>query len=98
GSAPTPVTDGGGIRAVESRDGTAMFFTRPTSSGLWVRDTRSRVERKLIDDVLAGDWTNWAVGANAVVYVDRDSAGAQRIRFASLTGGLARVVGGPVQI
>jgi Tol biopolymer transport system component len=98
GAAPVRMTEHGGVRGVESADGRSLLFTKPAAAGLWARDLTKGTERLLITSVLAGDWTNWAVGRRGVYFVDRDSTGRQRIVGVDFATGHTRVILSPVRV
>jgi Tol biopolymer transport system component/DNA-binding winged helix-turn-helix (wHTH) protein len=97
GTAPTRLTEHGGISGVETADGTSLLFTKPSAPGLWSLDLTTKAERVLASSVLTGDWTNWTLGRRNVYYIDRDASGSQRIVEFSLATHMTRTILGPVR-
>ena len=85
GDAPTPVTDNGGAMALESPDGTTLYYNKPRQAAIWQRPVGGGPETLVVDEAMLNfDVWNWLVtddgfyffqphddGSTAVIFFDR---------------------------
>jgi Tol biopolymer transport system component len=72
------VTTTGGWAALESPDGTALFYVKPDAPGIWQRPLipqthAAPAEKRLIADLDPADRDNWAVTPQGIYFVRRDA-------------------------
>jgi Tol biopolymer transport system component/DNA-binding winged helix-turn-helix (wHTH) protein len=77
GSGLTQVTQNGGFAAMESVSGDTLFYSKHQDQGLWRRPTDGGPETKVLDDLAAPDWGNWAVTAEGLYVIRRTEAEPQ---------------------
>ena len=71
------LTTEGGLAALESRAGDAVYYVRPDRGGLWRRGREPGGDETLATpELAAADWRNWDVGPDAVWFAARDRADA----------------------
>ncbi|MEZ4701669.1 MAG: winged helix-turn-helix domain-containing protein [Rhodothermales bacterium] len=63
------VTDG--LAAIESDDGTALYFMKPNDTGIWRYLPEQDSAVVVVDGVLPVDSGNWNVVGNGIYYIDR---------------------------
>lgn len=69
---PEQVTTEGGLAAIETPDGNALYYVRADRSGLWIRNRGPGGDDALVTPGLAPlDFRNWNVGADSVWFVTR---------------------------
>jgi Tol biopolymer transport system component len=70
------LTTEGGIAALESPDGNALYYVRGDRPGLWLRNTTPDGDDSLVVGAFSpADWSNWAVAEDAVWIVLRPDVG-----------------------
>jgi len=70
------VTTEGGLAAIETPDGNALYYVRADRSGLWIRNRAPGGDDALVTAGLAPlDFRNWNVGADSVWFVTRSADG-----------------------
>ena len=92
------MTASGGLGGRETRDGRALIFAKPSRAGLWHLDLSSRKETLLSPEIVAGDWTNWEVGAAGVYFVRRGPTGQQDLRFHAFGAASSRTIVAGVRV
>ncbi|WP_456428920.1 winged helix-turn-helix domain-containing protein [Rhodocaloribacter sp.] len=74
GGAASMLTHEGGYAAREAPDGQSVYFTRRTEPGLWRTSTRGGPAERILDVPAVGDWGNWAVTTDGLLFVERLTA------------------------
>lgn len=67
--AATRMTTEGGLRAIETRDGQWIYYTKGQHMGLWRIPTDGGTEEKVLDAPLFGYYSNWDVAHRGIYYV-----------------------------
>jgi Tol biopolymer transport system component/DNA-binding winged helix-turn-helix (wHTH) protein len=75
GGTPRPVTTEGGYAAMESLDGTSLYYTRLDRRGLWRRPTAGGRDTLVTDAVEAEGWANIAVVDDGIFFITRPDDG-----------------------
>jgi len=66
------LTRQGGLAAIESMDGSTLYFVRPDRQGLWQRTRDPDSDDALLTpDLAAIDWRNWEVTDEAIWFIAR---------------------------
>jgi Tol biopolymer transport system component len=92
GGTPARVTNGGGFAALESPDGTTLYYAKRADSGtwsLWTMPAAGGEERALVPALAT--WGDFDVTKSGVYYVDSPNAGA-RLTFRRSSDGSATVL------
>jgi Tol biopolymer transport system component len=70
------LTTEGGIAALESPDGNALYYVRGDRPGLWLRNTTPDGDDTLVVGAFSpADWSNWSVAEDAIWMVLRPDTG-----------------------
>jgi dipeptidyl aminopeptidase/acylaminoacyl peptidase len=88
-----------GYAATESRDGTALYFTRYSTPGIWKADLRGGLiagEARQVLPVARQDWGSAALGRNGIYYLD-SGGNDPRIAYFDFGLGTSRTVYRPGQ-
>ncbi len=82
GGAATRVTQGGGLRAQESRDGAFLYYANDVPQ-VWRRSLQVRSPDELVQTFPTGThWGgDWVVGASGLYYLDEHMPGTVAIDF-----------------
>jgi hypothetical protein len=66
------ITQTGGLAAIESADGSLLYYVRHDRKGLWQRSRNPGGDESLLSAELAPlDWRNWDVASDAIWFVAR---------------------------
>ena len=84
GQGPT-LAIAGGFAAQAAPDGSALYFTRPDTGGIW-RIAPGTPAARVADTTIGGNWANWTVNAAGVFVVASMDRGVSLYR-APLAGG-----------
>jgi len=69
----TRITDRGGISALESYDGSTLYYTKREFGGLWQRPLSGGPEVRVTDALHLGYWGGFAVTENGIYFLDSDA-------------------------
>lgn len=75
------ITQAGGSGGVVSADGTYLYYTKPSASGLWRTDLASGTETQIIDDLGWWNWGFWTIWSNDLYYLQRIDRMNRLIRY-----------------
>jgi len=76
GGDPIPVTNTGGLRAIESEDGHSLYYFR--DGAVWKNDLSSGKETRMID---AKDFQDWRLCGNQICVVQTSGRSAAFVRY-----------------
>jgi Tol biopolymer transport system component len=88
----TRITDQGGISAVESYDGTTLYYSKREFGGLFRRPLSGGPEVRVTDALHLGDWGGYAVSENGIYFLDTDAAPRPTIFYYDLRTGRSNPV------
>jgi Tol biopolymer transport system component len=83
GGSTVQVTSAGGFAAQESTDGRQVYYTKPSSAGIWQLPVEGGAESAVLN--LPQCWGHWAVATNGLYVIDT-TRGAT-IEFFAFSGG-----------
>ena len=86
------ITQTGGLAAIESADGSLLYYVRHDRKGLWQRSRNPGGDESLLSPELAPlDWRNWDVASDAIWFVARrDDSEPILARYSFFEGRLLR--------
>ena len=70
----TRITDQGGISALESYDGSTLYYAKREFGGLWRRPLSGGPEVRITDALHIGYWGAFAITENGIYFLDSDAA------------------------
>jgi dipeptidyl aminopeptidase/acylaminoacyl peptidase len=74
------LTTEGGLAALESPDGNALYYVRPDRVGLWLRNPAPGGDESLVLGELSPvDWNNWVVQEGSIWFVLRPDVGTPEL-------------------
>jgi len=75
------VTQSGGYAALESRDGSVLYYTRRDTVGLWTLPFDTENESLLIESLDASDWGHWGLEEDGLYYLHAEGRPAHIHRY-----------------
>jgi Tol biopolymer transport system component/DNA-binding winged helix-turn-helix (wHTH) protein len=69
----TRITDHGGISALESYDGSTLYYSKREFGGLWRRPLSGGQEVRVTDALHLGYWGGFAVSENGIYFLDAEA-------------------------
>jgi Tol biopolymer transport system component len=72
GGAPVQVTKKGGVFAVESVDGHALYYAKFEEPGIWRMPMQGGEETRVLDQPHGDFWYNWAIAEDGIYYLAGD--------------------------
>ena len=74
------LTSEGGLAALESPDGNALYYVRPDRVGLWLRNPAPGGDESLVlGELSPADWSSWVVQEDAIWFVLRPDTGTPEL-------------------
>ena len=79
------LTAEGGLAALESPDGNALYYVRPDRVGLWLRNPSPGGDETLVlGELSPADWDNWVVLEDSIWFVLRPDIGPPELAHYSI--------------
>lgn len=86
-----PATPAGGYAAQEAPDGSALYFTRADSAGIWRAAPGGASAERVLDMVPPEDWADWQPARGGAYVRLRDRNGDPSLAFAPFGGAAERL-------
>lgn len=83
----TRITDRGGISAVESYDGTTLYYAKREFGGLWRRSLSGGPEVRVTDALHVSYWGAFAVTKGGIYFLDAEAAPRPTIYYYNIRTG-----------
>jgi Tol biopolymer transport system component len=88
----TRITDQGGISALESYDGSTLYYTKREFGGLWRRPLSGGQEVRVTDALHLGYWGGFAVSENGIYFLDAEATSRPTICYYDIRTGRSNPV------
>lgn len=88
----TRITDRGGISALESYDGSTLYYAKREFGGLWRRPLSGGAEVRVTDALHLGYWGSFAVTESGIYFVDSEAAPRPTIFYYNIRTGRSNPV------
>lgn len=85
------VTQPGGYTAQEASDG-SIYFAKSDQEGIWRKDLQSDLEVLVLPQLRVGDWGNWELTEEGIIYVDRGVQGTVTLKLYPFEGSASRTL------
>jgi Tol biopolymer transport system component len=86
------ITDRGGISALESFDGSTLYYAKREFGGLWRRPLSGGAEVRVTDALHIGYWGAFAVTESGIYFVDSEAAPRPTIFYYDIRTGRSKPV------
>jgi Tol biopolymer transport system component len=81
GGAPVQITQHGGLAAVESADGSSLYYSKVEAGGIWRSSTNGGAETRVLDEPAGRAWFNWTMAKNGIYYLSHTANMKVAVKF-----------------